>query len=218
MSRILQGKLLAAIRIVALLCVVSFSIAPPTVAAPHGRQASKGTAVVYPIVFKRRSGTDGSHATALQAVREVLQKAGYTLISDTVASSTWKHLRIPYPATDSPPRRSEVVRFGKAVKAQYVVYPRFDFHSRSIWVNLGPRTVSTVTTDMTITDVTTGQIVYRKKGVQGRSDEKQQVAKIAAAVLISPLVSAVSGGPKTPQEQRAAQISVARALTPWLKQ
>ncbi len=217
MSHTQTGKLFAALRIVALLTVVC-CLAPSAVAAPRGQQDSKGTAVVYPIVFKRQSGTKGSHATAVQAVREVLQKAGYTLISDTVAASAWKHLRIPYPATDSPPRRSELVRFGKAVHAQYVVFPRFDFHSRSIWVNIGPKTVSTVTTDVSILDVMTQQMVYTKKHVQGRSDEKTQTAKVVAAVLITPLITAVSGGPKTPQEQRAAQISVARALQPWVQQ
>ena len=47
------------------------------------------------------------------------------------------------PSTDNPASVSDIVRVGKAIKATYVVTPVFDFHSRSIWVDLGPRTVST---------------------------------------------------------------------------
>ena len=35
--------------------------------------------------------------------------------------------------------------------------------------------------------------------------------------LLTPLASIVSGGPKTPHEQRAVQIAVAKALRDWVK-
>lgn len=195
--------------------VLGGSFPAPVQAA--GQDESKGAAVVYPIVYKRNSGTKTSRAAAVQSVREVLQKSGYTLISDNVASSNWKRMRLPLPQPAYPTRTSELVRFGKAVKARYVIAPKFDFHSRSIWVNLGPKTISTVTTDVAIVDTTDGKLVYQRKNVKGRSDEKENTVKIVADVLVTPIVSAVSGGPKTPHEQRAAQISVARALRDWVK-
>ena len=181
------------------------------------QETSKGAIVVYPVVYSRDSGSDTSRKTGVRSVQEVLQKAGYTLISNTVAANTWSRLRMNLPVTDKPASRSNIVRFGKAVKARYVVAPVFDFHSRSIWVDLGPKTVSTATLDVVITDVVNNKTVYIKEDVSARSDEKFAVVKAGADVLLTPLVTVVSGGPKTPHEQRAVQIAVAKALKDWVK-
>jgi len=45
----------------------------------------------------------------------------------------------------------------------------------------------------------------------------ENVYKIAADILISPLVTVVSGGPATPREQRAVQIALGRAYHSWVK-
>lgn len=185
--------------------------------AASAQEASRGSVVVYPVVYSRNSGAAGSRATGVRAVREVLQKAGYTLLSDTVAANTWQRMRLPMPTTDKAATLSEVVRFGKAMKAKYVVAPVFDFHSRSIWVDLGPKTISTATVDVVITDVTQNKTVYTREDVKGRSDEKFDTVKAVADVLLTPLVTVVSGGPKTPHEQRAVQIAVARALKEWVE-
>ena len=200
--------------VVALGAAMLLSTALPTAFA---QKATRGFAVVYPIVYSRDSGTKTSRETAVRAVQEALLKARYTLRSNTVAANTWKQLRIPPPATGKPSTRSEIVRFGNAMKARYVVASVFDFHSRSIWVNMGPKTVSTATVGITIMDTKYKKIVYRKKNIKGRSDEKTNTLKIVADVLISPLVTVVSGSPKTPQEQRAVQIAVAKALKGWVK-
>jgi hypothetical protein len=193
----------------------SFCLANP---GPQSASAEpKGTAVVYPVVFSRDSGAEGSRKTAVASVREALQKAGYSLASNSAAASVWKRLRIPLPSTDQPPKARELARFGREMKADFVVSAVFDFHSRSIWVDLGPRTVSTAKASVSVFAVGTGKVVYRKRNAQGRSDEKANAVKIAADVLLTPLVTVVSGGPKTPQEQRAVQIAVARAMQGWLK-
>jgi hypothetical protein len=181
------------------------------------QQTSRGTVVVYPVVYSRDSGSETSRRTGVMAVREALQKAGYSLISDAVAASMWRHMGIPLPSTDKPATRSQIVRFGRAVKAHYVVTPEFDFHSRSIWVDLGPKTVSTATVDVVITDVARNKTVYTREDVSARSDEKFNAAKAGLDVLLSPLVSVVSGGPKTPHEQRAVQLAVAKAMRGWVK-
>lgn len=183
----------------------------------HAQQTSRGSAVVYPVVFSRNSGAKGSRETAVRSVREAFQKAGYTLVSDTVAANTWHRLRLPVPATASASRSTHLARFGKAVRARYVVVPTFDFHSRSIWVDLGPKTISTATVSVVITDAVSGKAVYAKRGVQGRSDEKFDAVKAGADILLTPLVTVVSGGPKTQHEQRAVQIAVAKALQGWVK-
>ena len=47
-------------------------------------------------------------------------------------------------------------------------------------------------------------------------DEKFEVVKAGLDLLVTPLVTVVSGGPKTPHEQRAVQIAVAKALREWV--
>ena len=188
-----------------------------TLPAAIAQENSRGTAVVCPVVYNRDSGSEGSRVTAVQAVGEAMQKAGYTLVSDTVGANTWSRLGLPTPTASRPASTSQIVRFGAAVKARYVVAPVFDFHSRSIWVDLGPKTISTATVSIVITDVQSKKVVYTRKNVQARSDEKFDPVKAGADILLTPLVSVVSGGPKTPHEQRAVQIAVVKALKDWVK-
>lgn len=200
--------------IAALVAVMIWASALPMAIA---QERSRGTVVVYPIVYSRDSGGETSRKTGVRSMEEVLQKAGYTLISSTVAANTWRRLGIALPSTDKPASLSDIVRFGKAIKARYVVTPVFDFHSRSIWVDLGPKTVSTATVDVVITDVEQNKTIYTREDVSARSDEKFDAVKAGADVLLTPLVTIVSGGPKTPHEQRAVQIAVAKALRDWVK-
>ncbi len=201
------------------LITAGFAIAALLVTVPSAFAAvnARGTAVVWPIVFSDKSGTTTARATGVQAVRESLQKGGFTLISQTVASATWKHLDLREPTTDRPSASSDIVRFAREVHARYVVQPMFRFHTRSIWVDIGPRTISTAYVTIRITDASSGKIVYKRVNVQGRSDAKTSILKYAGAVLITPLVTAVSGGPKTPQEQRAVQVAVAYAMHDWVQ-
>lgn len=185
--------------------------------ATHAQESSRGAAVVFPVVYSRNSGSAGSRKTAVASVGEALQKAGFTLVSDTVGANTWSRLRLPSPSAGRPASLAQTVRFGEAVKARYVVAPVFDFHSRSIWVDLGPKTISTATVSIVITDVKSKKVVYTKEKVQARSDEKFDPVKAGADILLTPLVSVVSGGPKTPHEQRAVQIAVVKALKDWVK-
>ncbi len=198
----------------ALAAMISLATALPLA---HAQETSRGAAVVYPVVYSRNSGTETSRKTGVGVVKEVLQKAGYTLISSTVAANTWRRLGLKMPMTDRPASLSDLVRFGKAVKARYVVSPQFDFNSRSIWVDLGPKTISTATVDIRITDVAKDETIFTRDDVTGRSDEKFNLAEAGADILVSPLFTMVSGGPKTPHEQRAVQIAVVKALRPWVK-
>jgi len=175
-----------------------------------------GSAVVYPIVYSRNSGSETSRQTGVRSVREVLQKKGYTLISNTVAANAWRKMGLILPSTDNTANIRDIIRFGKSIKAHYVVTPVFDFHSRSIWVGLGPKTVSTATVDIVITDVEQGKTVYDREDISARSDEKFDAVKAGLDLLLTPLVTFVSGGPKTPHEQRAVQIAVAKALKDWV--
>lgn len=175
---------------------------------------SRGSVVVYPVIYDK-SGTDTSRAKAKEAMNEIFKKGGFKVIAESGAAGAWKTKKFSTPTITRPPSQSNLVSIGKAVGAKYVCSASVTFHTRSIWVNLGPKTVSTCHITLTIVDSQTGKIVH-EADAQGRSDEKEDNLKIAGAILISPLVTAVSGGPKTPQESRAAQIASARALEKFI--
>ena len=205
-----------------LACVALVTVAGPTQAVRHlpppvasNQTTSKGVAVAYPWVFQNGHGT--SRKTAFSTAEEIARKADYASIPRDVAKSAWASHNFPKPSFGRLPSAATLKAFGTALHAKRVLYGRVSWHTRSIWVNLGPKTISTATADVYVFDVATGKVVFKKTGVQGRSDEKSNVYKIAADVLVSPLVTAVSGGPATPQEQRAAQIAMGVAYHGWVR-
>jgi hypothetical protein len=172
--------------------------------------ADRGSAVVYPTVFDQ-SGTKTSRAAAETALNDILKKGGFKLQDSQVAARVWKAKGMRTPTSTRPQSTSDLTELGKAIGVRYVVATTVSFHTRSIWVNLGPKTVSTCSFVTTIVDSKTGKVVH-EADTEGRSDEKSDTLKVVGSLLVTPLVSAVSGGPKTPYETRAAQIAAARAL------
>jgi hypothetical protein len=175
-----------------------------------GQAPSRGSVAVFPVVFDD-SGTTTSRAKAKEAMVEIFKKGGFKVHDDASASKAWRSKGYRVPTTARPPSTSQLASFGQTAGVKYVSTAHVTFHTRSIWVNLGPKTISNSTISVTIIESSTGKVVYEGDG-EGRSDEKSDGLKIAAALLVTPLVTAVSGGPKTPHETRAAQIASARAL------
>jgi len=201
-------------------CTLIAAAAAMLTAAPQAARAQdreRGAVAVYPVIFSHNSGDETSRKTAVVSLDETLQKAGFTLISSRVAANTWRRLGLPMASAEDPARRTDLVRMGTELKARYVVSAVILFHTRSIWVDLGPRTVSSATVDIVITDVNDDKTVYSRQDVTGRSDEKFDLAKAGADLLITPLVTIVSGGPKTPHEQRAVQIAIAKAMRDFVR-
>jgi hypothetical protein len=208
-------KLLHAAGLVTLLAATAMFAAAPQPA--NAQERERGTVVVFPLIFSHNGGDETSRNTGRMAVNETLQKGGYTLIPAGLGESAWKHLGYAMPTADDPAKRTDLARLGTELKARYVVSAVINFHTRSIWVDLGPRTVSSATVDIVITDAADDKTVYTRTDIVGRSDEKFDLAKAGADLLISPLVTIVSGGPKTPHEQRAVQIAVAKAMRDWAR-
>src|SRR4026208_1553367 len=94
----------------AFIVLTSALILAVTCPAVIAQETSKGTVVIYPVVYNRNSGAKGSREAGVQAVAEALQKAGYTLISDTVAENTWKRMEMVLPSTDKPASLDNIVR------------------------------------------------------------------------------------------------------------
>ncbi len=188
--------------------------ASPAKSAPALK--ASGIAAAYPLVYE--NGTETARATAMTTAGELVRRANYELVSQESSESAWAAAKLPMPAVGHMPTRASLRTFGRAVHANKVVYGSVSWHTRSIWVNAGPKTISTATVNAYVYDVASNKVVFRKTGVEGRSDEKTNGYKIAADLLFTPLVTAVSGGPATPQEQRSVQIAMAKAYQSWVKQ
>ena len=115
------------------------------------------------------------------------------------------------------PSLAELAQNAAALQANDAVFGKASWHTRSIWVGTGPKTISTATIELFVYSAKKGTITYQQKGT-GRSDEKELVLKDLADVIVTPFVTVVSGGPATPQEQRAVQIAIGRAFRPWVRQ
>lgn len=199
-----------------------FAIAIPTIAIRNSTSPSitiqtktKGTAVAYPWTYEKGTGT--ARLTAASTAEEIMRNAGYASIPKEVAAAAWKANKFPQPVFGTMPTNAMLKSFGKSVGASKVVFGSVSWRTRSIWVNVGPKTISTATVNAYVFDVATGKIIYKRVGVGGRSDERSKLYKLALDVLISPLVTIVSGGPATPQEQRAVQIALGIAYHDWVK-
>jgi hypothetical protein len=82
----------------------------------------------------------------------------------------------------------------------------------------GPKTISEAKVTVYVYSAKRNKVIFAsKKDVDSRSDEKENYYKDAADILLTPVISVVSGGPETPQDQRASQIALAHALLPWAK-
>lgn len=189
---------------------VSLALVVLSTSSALAQAPSRGSVAVFPVVFDD-SGTTTSRAKAKEAMAEIFRKGGFKVLDDAAASKAWRSRGFRVPTSLRPPTTAQLASFGRTAGVKYVSTAIVTFHTRSIWVNLGPKTISNSTVAVTIVESSTGKVVYERDG-EGRSDEKTDNLKVVGALLISPLVTAVSGGPKTPQETRAAQIASTRAL------
>lgn len=211
-----MNKSIAPVASVLMIALASTGLAQTRAHSPRTihQMESKGLAVAYPWVFK--NGNRTSRTLAITTAEQILRNAGFASIPGAAAKSTWETSRLPRPSYGHLPTVASLRSYGRAMKASKVLYGSVSWHTRSIWVNLGPKTISTAKVDAYVFDVASGKIVYKVTGVEGRSDEKSNGYKIAAAILITPLVTAVSGGPATPREQRAVQIAMGVAYSDWV--
>lgn len=138
-------------------------------------------------------------------------------IPGVAAEAAWASHNFPAQSFGRMPTYSALRTIVKDLHASELLFGSAPWHTRSIWVNAGPKTILIAAVNVFVFDVASGKVVYKKSGVVGRSDEKSVIYKLALDVLLSPLVTAVSGGPATPQEQRAVQIALGLAYRNWVR-
>ena len=195
-----------------LVTVISPASSQSKMAKPTGPQ---GLAATFPWVFEK--GNETSKTFALTLLDEIANRADHSAVSMTESKEAWKANRLPRPSLGHLPSKATLHTFGVAVHASKVLYGSIAWHTRSIWVNAGPKTISTATVNAYVYDVKSNSVTYNRKSIEGRSDEQSLTLKMAADIFLTPLVTAVSGGPATPQEQRAVQVALGKAYGPWVR-
>ena len=194
--------------------MLNLALALTLVTLPNSAPIAKGTAVSFPWLFA--NGNVTSRTMTNQVADEVLTKAGYSALSQESAAATWKSAGLAEPNPGVWPSAAALRKFGKAAKVDKILYGKVSWRTRSIWVNTGPKTISTASVTAYVFDVARGRNVYSRTKVQARSDEKANVLKVVEAILTTPLVS-TTGDDSTTQQQRAVQLGLALAYRDWVR-
>ena len=194
--------------------MLNLAIALTLVTLPNHAPVAKGTAVSYPWLFA--NGNVTSRTMTNQVADEVLTRAGYSALSQESAAATWTSAGLAEPNPGIWPTASSLQKFGRAAKVDRILYGKVSWHTRSIWVNTGPKTISTATVTAYVFDVSKGRVVFSRSKVQARSDEKPSVNKVAEAILSSPLMTS-KGDDSTSREQRSVQLGLALAYRDWVR-
>jgi hypothetical protein len=194
--------------------MLNLALALTLVTLPNSAPIAKGTAVSFPWLFA--NGNVTSRTMTNQVADEVLTKAGYSALSQESAAANWKSAGLAEPNPGVWPSAAALRKFGKAAKVDKILYGKVSWRTRSIWVNTGPKTISTASVTAYVFDVARGRNVYSRTKVQARSDEKANVLKVVEAILTTPLVS-TTGDDSTTQQQRAVQLGLALAYRDWVR-
>ncbi len=167
---------------------------------------------VWPWTFD--GGDKTSRTQVTETIRHILEHHGFAVLPQPEMERRFMDLNPAVAYRGAHPDPADLGRFASAVLADKLVGGHVHWDTRSIWVGTGPKTISTAKVEIFVYDGHTGSMEFQGKG-EGRSDERENVLKDAGDVLVTPLITVVSGGPATPREQRAVQIAIARALRPW---
>ncbi len=165
-------------------------------------------------------GTDGAKKTAKEFLSTLLTKIKVDAVSEVKTTATWETVAGSEEIYQNGklPSAANMLRVGNKLGVDWVMSGSVDWHSRSIWVGFGPKTKSTATISVRIVDVKGKIVTLEVADMKVDDTAKEDTLKALGAVFVSGLFTVVSGGPKTPHEQRAVQIGIAKALEPWLAQ
>jgi RNase H-fold protein (predicted Holliday junction resolvase) len=172
------------------------------------------TMAVLPWIFEK--GTDTAVRTGKETLEKLLSGSGLEVMPEGRVTSAWIN-QLGYTVPDKElPQPADLLKLGQALKVDFVMAGKASWHSRSIWVGLGPKTKSTCTVDVIIVDVRSQALVLNNRNIKMDSTAKEDTLKALGTLFVSSIFTVVSGGPKTPHEQRAVQLGIGKALEPWI--
>jgi hypothetical protein len=172
------------------------------------------------------AATDSARETAKNTIQAVFTKTNYEILPETRAKRIWEE-EMGRPALDLTPvgendlkplpTPKDLLELGQRMGATLVCAGRAKWHTKSIWVSLGPKTKADCTVDLILVDVAAKEVVFQADGVKADSTKSESGLESAGAILVSMGITSLSGGPKTPHQKRAAAVAILSAFEPWMK-
>jgi len=171
-------------------------------------------------------GTPSAVDTAQSALSKLLENEGYQAISQADVNTVWKReMGMSIPDTtagesDPPvdyPKPKDALALGRRLHGDLVCVGRIRWHTKSVWVGLGPKTKAEAYVDCMLIDTHTHEVALEEKAVEADDTKVESGLETAGALLVSMYITVLSGGPKTPHQQKAAINAIALAFDPWLK-
>lgn len=180
--------------------------------------------VIVPMTFlEKDKGSDYKtcdNKTALSttktAIVDMLHLANLEIVDENVAAAEWnRHEGSKSPKTLPDPL--ELLRFGQALDADFVIVGITQWEIKTKWVGLGPKTKAYCTINALIVDVNRKEVVVRATDILSDSTRKEQSWETAAALFVSWGFTLFSGGPKTPHMERSGGQAWSLVLKPFLE-
>ena len=101
------------------------------------------------------NGTEGAKRTGKEFLSTVLTKIKVDAVSEVKTLAAWEQVNTgEYQPKDATlPSPAEMLRVGTKLSTDWVMAGSADWHSRGLWIGLGPKTKSTCTVSARIVDV-----------------------------------------------------------------
>jgi|GEM_PF-1138947 len=175
-----------------------------------------------------QEGTDTAMTTARETIDTLFHASHCSYLDEGTVLAMWEggmkqaklETRVFGPKDYMPdlPGAKYLLTLGKKLSSDFVVAGRCKWSTDSKWVALGPKTKAWCTVDVLIVDVKNAELDLESLNVTANSTRVEKGWETAGSLLISAGFTMFSGGPKTPHQQRAAQMAIGKALEPWLKE
>ncbi len=166
------------------------------------------------VPFGNMDGTDGAREKCAAALRTFMEKRGYRVIEGDSVKKAYEDATGETPGAKDKIltlRDKDLLKIGRALKVDYVVGANMKWHTKSIYVFPTLRTKADCTVDALVVNVEKAEVTLDKHGVTKDSENKNQIAGVAA-VLGGLGYGAISGGPKTPPQTKAGVTALYTAL------
>lgn len=152
--------------------------------------------------------------TVATTAKELMQSLGMEWIDEGKINGAVTASQVEISRNELP-KPADLLRVGKALGVDYIFAYRCAWRVRSVWVTLGPKTKAHAKVELIVVDVKKEEIAFKGEGPETDSTKKEEGWATAGALLLTPVFTVVSGGPKTPHMQRAGQQAFLIAIKPW---
>lgn len=148
-------------------------------------------------------------------MKTLVQGVGMEWVDEGRVLGAWTRMG-ERPEPKDIPDDKKLLDLGQRLGVDYLVAGTCNWKIRSVWVALGPKTKAICTIELVIIDVRGERVAHRAKETAD-STKREEGWATAASILINPLTTLVSGGPKTPHMERSGVVAVAKAMEEWLR-